>query len=148
MPKDFENSINLDQLVDDEARDLVRQRLEDADDFDADAVDIDIRDGRVTVEGRVGTEEERQQVEQVLTLFGAEHYANNVVVDELVRAKRSLGERGPETSDTAEHLREDTAGDMYGTRDMRKAIEQGQSYTLPDGPMQDGIGGGDSGERH
>ena len=164
MPKDFEGTINLDQMDDDDVRDLVLQRLDEAEDFDADSVEIEVSDGRVVVEGRVGTEEERQHVEQVLNAMGAEEYENNVVVDEIARAEHSeaadvaaleddavddeLGERGRNTSDTAEHLHPDTAGEQFGTHDMKKAIEQGQSYSPPDGPMQEGIGGGNGGERH
>lgn len=164
MAKDFENTLSTDQLDDGDVRDLVRQRLDEDADFDADSVDIEVRDGRVRVEGRVGTEEERQHVEQVLTALGAEDYENNVVVDELARVEHSeaadvaaleddavddeLGERGRVTSDTAEHLHPDTAGEQFGTRDMKKAIEQGQSYSPPDGPMQEGIGSGEGGERH
>ncbi|HUG38946.1 MAG TPA: hypothetical protein VMM12_00590 [Longimicrobiales bacterium] len=91
-------------------------------------------------------------------------YENNVVVDEAARAEQSeaadiarledaavddeLGERGETTSDTAEHLLPDTAGEQFGTHDMKKAIEQGQSYNPPEGPMQEGIEGGPQGERH
>lgn len=164
MPKDFENAINIDQLDDRAIHDLVRQRLEEAADFDAGSVDIAVRDGHVRVEGRVGTEEERQHVAQVLTQLGAEEYQNDVVVDEARRAERSeaadvarledaavddeLGERGKTTSDTAEHLRPDTRSEQVGTQDVKKAVEQGQSYTPPDGPMQEGIEGGPQGERH
>ena len=164
MPKDFENTINTDQLDDDDIRDLVRQRLDEADDFEVDNVEVAVRDGQVLVEGRVGTDEERQHVEQVLTSLGVQDYENNVVVDEVVRAEHSeaadvasledaaiddeMGERGRATSDTAEHLLADTAGEQFGTHDMQKAIEQGQSYTPPDGPMQEGIEGGPQGERH
>ena len=164
MARDFEDGINLDQLNDDDIRDLVRQRLDEAEDFDADDVEIEVSDGRIRVEGRVGTDEERQHVEQLLTRLGAQDYSNDVVVNEVARAERSqaadiasleddaiadeLGERGGETSDTAEHLRDDVEGEQYGTRDMKKAIEQGQSYTPPDGPMQEGIEGGRTGERH
>ena len=167
MAQDFEDAINLDQMTDDDIRELVRQRLDEDDAFDADAVDVDVREGRVTVEGRVGTEGERQRVAQLLTALGAAGYDNNVVVDETTRAQRSdaadvarledaaaqapLGESAGSTSDTAEHLRPDPAGEQYGTKDMKKAIEQGQTYTPPDGPMQEGIGGGDGregGEHH
>lgn len=164
MPKDFENTINTDQLDDGDIRDIVRQRLDDAEDFEVDNVEIEVTDGQVVVEGRVGTDEERQHVEQVLTAMGVQDYANNVVVDEVARAQHSeaadiasledaavddeLGERGKATTDTAEHLLPDTAGEQFGTHDMKKAIEQGQSYSPPDGPMQEGIEGGPQGERH
>jgi hypothetical protein len=161
MARDYENAINLDQLEDGDIRELVRQHLEEDDDFDADSVDIDVSDGRVTVEGRVGTEAERQHVEQVLTALGASRYSNDVVVDETYRAQRSeaadearaedaaaaapMGEAGERTTDTAQHLQDDEAGDLYGTRDMQKAIQEGQTYVPPDGPTQEGIEGD---ERH
>jgi hypothetical protein len=161
MKRDFEDSINLDQLTDEDVRDLVRDRLDQADDFETDTLEIEVTDGRVRVEGRVGTEGERQYVEQVLTGLGVVEFENDVVVDRLTRQERSeaadmaaledaaaaspLGDSGGATSDTAEHLLPDDLGDMNGTRDMGKAIEQGMSYEPPDTPFQEGIG---EGERH
>lgn len=162
MPNDFENTINFDQMDDDDIGELVRQRLDEDPDFDVDAVEIHVRNGEVRVEGRVGTNGERQHVEQVLSFLGTTEIENNVVVDENARAQRaeaaddaraedaaataSLGESGKSTSDTAEHLQPDDAGELYGTRDPRKAIEEGKSYSPPEGPTQEGIGGG--GEQH
>lgn len=160
MARDYEDGINLDQMDDGDIGGLVRQELHEADDFDVDDVDVTVRDGHIRVEGRVGTEGERQRVEQVLGRLGAIEFTNNVMVDENVRAQRSdaadtariedaavgspLGESSGSDSDTAEHLREDTAGDMYGTHDVKKAVEGGQSYTPPDGPVQEGTGGGEN----
>lgn len=160
MPKDFEDAVNLDQMDDDDIGELLRQRLNEAEEFDVDSVEIEVRDGRVTVEGRVGTDQERQHVEQILTSLGAEDYDNNVVVDEATWAERSdaadianledaavtdaLGERGKSSSDTSEHLQDDTASEQYGTRDMKKAVEEGRSYNPPDGPLQEGVGGGET----
>jgi hypothetical protein len=150
MPRDYEDAINLDQLSDEDVRDLVVQRLGEAEGFDADAVEVEVDAGRVRVEGRVGTDGERQHVEQVLS-----------AVDRLARQERDeaadmarledaaapapLGETGAATSDTAEHLRRDDQSELYGTGDMRKAIEEGRSYEPPEGPFQEGVGGG---ERH
>lgn len=161
MGRDFEDSINLEQLPDEDARRLIRERLEQDEKFDVDAVDVTVAGGRVLVEGRVGTEEERQHVERVLEALGAGDLENNVVVDPLARAERSeaadiarledaavtdeLGESGKSTSDTAEHLRPDDAAELGGTRDVRKAIEEGKSYNPPGGPVQEGAG---EGERH
>lgn len=159
MPNDFENTINFDQMDDDDIGELVRQRLDEDADFDVDSVDVHVRDGRVRVEGRVGTEGERQHVGQVLSFLGSTDIENNVVVDENVRTQRAeavdeaiaeddattptLGETGETTSDTAEHLQPDDGGEMYGTRNPRKAIEEGQAYTPPEGPTQEGMGGGE-----
>ena len=161
MPKDFEDAVNLDQMDDDDIGELSRQRLDEDADFDVDTVDVDVREGHVSVEGRVGTEGERQHVEQVLGFLGATAFDNNVVVDENARAQRSegadeaiaedaaataaVGESGKSTSDTAEHLQPDDSGEMYGTRDPKKAIEEGKSYTPPEGPTQEGVRGD---ERH
>lgn len=167
MAEDYENAINLDQMTDADVRDLVRERLEEDADFDVDAVEVTVADGQVTVEGRVGTEGELQRVDQVLTALGASDYENNVVVDPLTRAERSdaadvarvedrgsqppLGASSSRTSDTAEHLRPDPAADQYGTKDVQKAIQDGQAYTPPDEPVQegfDGTEGSPGGERH
>ncbi|MFW5951111.1 MAG: hypothetical protein ACOC3J_00505 [Gemmatimonadota bacterium] len=157
MADDFEGTINLDQMDDDDIGELVRQRLDEDAGFNVDTVEVEVRRGLVKVEGRVGTEGERQHVEQVLTALGATDYENNVVVDENTRAQRAdaaddalvedqaapapLGESGTATSDTAEHLQRNEAEELYGTRDPKKAIEEGKSYTPPEGPTQEGIGG-------
>ena len=167
MAEDFENAINLDQMTDEDIEAIVTQRLDEDEDFDVDAVEVHASNGHVTVEGRVGTEGERQHVEQILTSLGAEDYDNNVVVDEAARTQRSeaadiahledeaaqsgLGESAKNTSDTADHLQRDDSAEQYGTKDMKKAIEQGQTYTPPDGPMQEGMEGGEGrpgGEQH
>lgn len=161
MAHDYEDAVNLSQMTDRDVRDLVHQRLDEADEFDVDAVDIHVEGGRVRVEGRVGTEGERQHVEQVLSALGTQSYDNNVVVDRLAREQRDeaadiarledsattseLGDSAATTSDTADHLRPDDPGDMHGTRDVQKAVEEGKSYTPPDGPLQEGIEGD---ERH
>jgi hypothetical protein len=161
MAHDYEDAINLDQMTDEDVRDLVRQRLDQADDFETDTLDIEVVGGRIRIEGRVGTEGERQYVDQVLTGLGVVEYDNDVIVDRLTRQERSeeadiarledaateapLGDSGSATSDTAEHLLPDDLGDMQGTRDMKKAIEEGKSYQPPDAPLQEGIG---DGERH
>ena len=53
MADDYENTLNPDQLPDDDIRAVVRQRLDDDPDFDVEDVDVAVRDGHVTVEGRV-----------------------------------------------------------------------------------------------
>lgn len=157
MAKDFEGTINLDQMEDPEIEALVRQQLDEEPRFNPDTVEIEVENGQVTVSGRVGTEGERQHVEQVLTALGATDYVNDVVVDEIARSQRPdaadearaedaqatapIGESGKVTTDTAEHLQPDDAGDMYGTRDPKKAIEEGKTYTPPDSPVQEGIRG-------
>jgi len=158
---DYEDGINLEQMTDADVRALLRQRLEEAEEFDVDAVEIEVADGHVRVDGRVGTDGERQHIEQVLSQLGAVDYTNDVIVDRLARAERheaadmarledaattaEMGETRTSSSDTADHLRPDVAGELYGTGDMQKAVEEGKSYNPPEGPFQEGIG---EGERH
>ncbi len=105
----------------------------------------------------MGTEAERQRVDQILTGVGAVDYQNDVVVDEAARARRAdaadeahiedqqaeaqIGESGKSTTDTAEHLSRDRSDRLYGTKDMKKAIQEGTAYTPPDKPVQEGVEG-------
>ncbi|MGH7480807.1 MAG: BON domain-containing protein, partial [Longimicrobiales bacterium] len=153
MRRDFEDLYDLDDLSDQELEELIRQKLEERDELDADAVDVAVKNGRVHISGRVGTEEEIQEIEQILDDdLGVSNYVNDVIVDETTRAEHSeaadvtrvedaavedeLGERGKRTEDTAEHLLPDTEGELYGTHDMQKAVERGESYNPPDRPPQ------------
>lgn len=157
MANDFENTVNLDQMDDPDIETLVRQQLDEEPRFNVDTVEVGVENGRITVTGRVGTEGERQHVGQVLTALGAVDYQNDVVVDENTRSQRpdaaddaraedaettaAIGESGKTTSDTAEHLQPDESGDLHGTRDPQKAIQEGKTYTPPDSPIQEGVRG-------
>ena len=152
---DFENALNLEQMTDDDVAELVRQELDEDDAFDPDAVAITVEQGAITVEGRVGTEAERQRVDQILAGLGAAAFRNEVVVDEAARARRDeaadeahvedresraqIGEPGKATADTAEHLHDDRSDRLYGTKDVKTAIEEGTPYTPPDRPVQEGV---------
>lgn len=118
---------------------------------------MEVEGGRVRVEGRVGTEGERQHVDQVLSSLGVVDYRNEVVVVRLARESRAeaadqariedtaspaqMGESSRPLSDTAQHLDPDEAGEMYGTRDPQRAAGEGKSYNPPEGPFQEGIEG-------
>lgn len=154
---DFEEALNPDQMTDRDVEELVRQQLDEDESFNPDTVDVTADGGRITVSGRVGTEAERQRVDQTLTALGATDFQNDVMVDEATRARRAdaadeahvedaearaqVGESGKATTDTAEHLHPDTSDELYGTKDMKKAIEEGTPYTPPDRPVQEGVEG-------
>lgn len=160
MAEDFEDAINLDQMTDADVRELVRQRLGESEELEADTLDVDVVGGRIRIEGRVGTEGERQHVEQVLGGLGAVDFENNVVVDPVTRIERpeaadrarledeaassGLGDPSDATSDTAEHFRADPESEARGTQDMREAIQEGRSYNPPEGPFQEGVGEGEN----
>lgn len=155
MQDDFEDLYGVDDLDDRELYDLIMQEFTDEPELDPDELDVQVEDGFVTVSGRVGTEQELQQIEQILDdVIGLSDYSNEVVLDEIVRAEQSAaadeavmeeqeveaqtGEEGDVTEPTADHLLEDLDGELYGTHDLQKAIEQGESYNAPDHPLQQG----------
>lgn len=155
--RDSEEIYDLDAMTDPEIRQLVLQRLEDEDSLDVDGLEIEVSDGAVIVSGRLGTEDEVEAVERIIVdRIGVTDFENGLVVDELVRQEQAEAAdeaavdtdsaagaqpgRGDRTEPSAEHLVDDVEGDMYGTDDMQKAIEQGESYTPPDQPHEEGIG--------
>jgi hypothetical protein len=131
------------------------QKLDESTDWDGDRVEVRVEEGHVLLEGRVGTEQELQQIEQIVTdVLGLHDVSNDIVVDPLVRGERSqaadiaatedargapiLGEGAHNTSDTAAHLVDDTEHEHFGTSDPREATERGFSYNPPDGRTQEG----------
>ncbi|MEX0907793.1 MAG: BON domain-containing protein [Gemmatimonadota bacterium] len=155
MVRDGADFYDIESLGDEELRKLVREELAGHPDLDADGLDLVVRDGIVTVSGRVGTEAEFQIIEHVLSdVLGVSAVENELVIDELVRLQQPEpadsanaqvyatggGASGgaDRTEDSAEHLLRDTAADQYGTDDMGEAIERGHIYNPPDTPVQEG----------
>lgn len=155
MAEGYEDVYDLDSMDDGEIRELIRQQFQDYPEMDADAVDVTVEDGFVTLSGRVGTEMELQRAEAIVSdVLGIKDYSNELVIDEITRTELSeaadeavaqdaqaeevLGEGGEQTEPSAEHLIEDVETEMYGTHDMGAAIEQGKSYNPPDRPIQEG----------
>jgi len=156
MPRDYEDLYDLENLDDEELHDLVLQEMSEYPDLDPDLIDVRVEDGFVTLEGRVGTEQELQQFELVLSeVLGISNYSNNLVIDQLVRAEHSegaddavvedeevdaqLGEAGEVTEPSADHLMESLEGELYGTQDLHRALERGETYQPPIRPVQEGI---------
>ena len=161
MASDYEDLYDIDNMSDADLKDLVIQELHEHPDIDVDLIEVTVQDGEVRVAGRVGTEQEVQQVEHVITdLLGASDIHNELVIDELVRGQRSeaadeamveeaaadaqTGETARRTSDTAEHLMDDTSAEQFGTHNLQDAIQRGTSYEPPDRPGQEGILGGEN----
>ena len=149
-------------MEDGELRKLIVELLREEPSVDADGVEVSVRAGTVRVRGRLGTEQEIEAVETLLLdRLGVENIENELVLDELVRpslseaaddasieedrASYNRPSRGDRTDPEAAHLLEDVEGELYGTEDMQKAIEQGESYTPPDAPREEGTR---SRERH
>ena len=158
MARDYEDLGSADALNDEELRAKVREALADNGGIDVDNVTVRVRDGEVQLLGRVGTEEELRTAEHVLTdVVGVWDFSNELVVDALRRSEEEeaaddaveardagdyiLGDRPVPLSPEADHLVEDLEGEMYGTHDLQKAIESGESYSPPDRATPEGIDG-------
>jgi hypothetical protein len=145
-------------MTDDEVYDLVVQHLGEYPDLDLGWIEVKVRDGRVTLSGRVASDGEVQVAEKaVLDVLGfpGERFDNELMVDELHRSElpeavdeavvaelETAAELGDPAilhqSDTAEHLVEDLVAQTYGTRDASGAVQDGTAYEPPDRPMPDG----------
>ena len=156
MEKDYEDTRDLDHLTDGELRALVRDELEMQLAFDPDDVDVSVNSGVVRLSGRVGTDEELRIVERVVTdVVGVNKIKNELFVDPIRRAESPeaidehlvdeelhqgllLGDMPRPDNPEAEHLRENIRSELFGTTDVREAIEGGIPWNPPDGPTPEG----------
>jgi len=156
MARDYENLDDIDEMDDDELRELVRERLDNVGGLDAENVTVRAENGIVHLMGRVGTEAERRIAEHAVTdILGISRVENELVVDELRRSENPddpeeaeeleeeesgmVGWSPPEPyEDTAAHLEEDLDARLYGTADVQEAIGEGTAYEPPDGPTPEG----------
>ncbi len=161
MADDYDNTDEIRNLSDEELHAHVRAELASRNGFDSDDIELAVRDGAVTLSGRVGTEEELRIVEHVLTdVIGIEEVTNNLVVDELRRAVSPeaidehladeeqhsgllLGDVPRQFSAESAHLADVGSSDPDGTRDLQEAMEEGEPWTPPESPTPEGIGGSD-----
>jgi hypothetical protein len=167
MARDFEDLNNLDDLNDDELRGVVRDHLAAHNALDIDDFTVEVRDGLVVLNGRVGTDGERLIAEHVVTdLIGAQRCQNNVFVDPARRATSPeaideqlvnddrmegllLGDKPVPLDPETETLEEDVDADLYGTTDVGHAIQDGTAWIPPESPTQEGFTGrGEFGEDH
>jgi len=161
---DYDNTDEIANLSDDELLELVRSELRAQNAFDSNDVAVRVRNGAVTVAGRVGTEEERRIIDHVLTdVIGLSQVDNQLVVDELRRATSPeaidehlvdeeehagllLGDSPLPYSPEAQHLADlAPTEDDGGTHDILEAIENAEPWIPPESPTPEGIGGQDQG---
>ena len=167
MARDFEDIHDLDDLSDGELRDLVRQHLAANNAIDVDDLTVTVEEGVVMLEGRVGTDEERQIAEHVVTdVLGIERFENRIFVDPLRRAVTSedidehvaqedredgllLGDTPAPREPTDESAEENEEAQQFGTTDVTKAIEEGAAWIPPESPTPEGLSErGEFGEDH
>ena len=157
MARDYEDIHDIDDLNDDELRDLVRTHLAADSAIDAADISVVVEDGVVLLAGRVGTEAEQQIAAHIVTdVLGVEQFENQLMVDPLRRAispeaidehlvdeevtsGRLIGDRAVPLDPEAERLEEDLDARLYGTTDVQKAIEEGTSWNPPDSPTPEGL---------
>jgi hypothetical protein len=165
MTRDYEDFSSIEDLGDDELRQLVRQRLSEHSGLDIDDMVVEIDNGMVRLQGRVGTESELRIAEHVLTdVVGIPEVDNQLVVDairrdetpmdiedhlqaELAVSGLMLGEM-PEQESPEVHLArgdEDLEERMFGTVNPQDAIAHGTSYNPPMSPTPEGMLGTDAG---
>jgi hypothetical protein len=162
VEKDYEDIREIDNLSDNELRALVRDELEMQLAFDPADVDVSVRSGVVRLSGRVGTEEELRIVEHVVTdIVGINKLKNELFVDPIRRAESPeaidehlvdeelhegllLGDVPRPEDPESEHLHENTRAELFGTTDVREAIEGGIPWNPPDGPTPEGVSGMDA----
>ncbi len=158
MERDYEDVFGLDGLSDEELRELVRDQLSEYDTVDLDSIVVHAHDGHVTMSGRVGTDEERQIVDHVLTdVIGLAAFTNNLVVDRIhrdeepaavddqlasamVRGEDELGGSDLDNIDPEdeERMTDDDDAALFGTHDVRSSIENGVPWVPPDAPTPEG----------
>lgn len=167
MARDFEDLHSIDDLNDDELRGLVREHLAAHNALDIDDFTIEAQNGLVILNGRVGTDGERLVAEHVVTdLVGAQRCQNNLFVDptrrginpeavdeNLVNEDRMdgllLGDKPVPIEPETETVTEDLDAELYGTRDVGHAIQEGTPWIPPESPTQEGLTGrNEFGEDH
>lgn len=169
MARDFEDIHDLGDLGDRELRDLIVDHFRDTSALDADDITVRVHEGRVVLEGRVGTDGEKRIAEHVLTdVVGVSDFENGILVDPLRRARSSedaeenlnqeqrtegllLGDRSVPLEPESEDREEDLDARLFGTTDVQKAIGDATSWIPPESPTQEGFDGADGqagGEDH
>ena len=163
MARDFEDIHDLDDLSDEDLRDLVRDWLGQQSGIDADDITVSVEDGMVTLGGRVGTEAELRVAEHLVTdSLGITNLENDIVVDALRRAESPmavddhlvdeaehsgvlLGDRTRPLSDEVAETEDDADTQLFGTTDVQSSISQGTAWIPPMQPTPEGLRGTDAG---
>jgi hypothetical protein len=159
MARDFEDIHDIDDLDDAELKQLVLTHLAGSKAIDADDITVTAFEGKVHLAGRVGTAQELQVAEHIVTdVLGIETVVNELVVDPIRRAESPeaiddhladeaehegllLGDRPLPISPEAEHLadsRDDSR--QFGTVDVGSAIADGTPWIPPESPTPEGLG--------
>jgi hypothetical protein len=156
MQRDFEDIFDTEDLDPDELRRLVRETLRDNRSIDPLEIKVHVRDGKVILAGRVGTDAEKRIAERVVAdRIGLTNVESQLMVDPLRRATSPeaadenvtdeqlhegllLGDAPQSQSDSADHLADHAEDEMLGTVDRTEAIEDGIPWIPPESPTPEG----------
>lgn len=158
MAHDYEDVFDTEDMDDDELRALVEGALRGNNSIDVDDITVEVRNGEVTLTGRVGTEVEARVAEHIVTDQIGLDVNNELTVDEIRRsvspeaidehladedehAGLLLGDEPPRTSDTAAHIGLDRDSSLLGTTDQHESIEEAMPWIPPESPTPEGLGG-------
>lgn len=151
MAKAFDGDVfDFRNMTDDEIRGVVLDRLRGDPNINPDEIDVVVRNGAVTLSGRVGTDAEVEVASSLLDdVLDLDQFSNELIVDALRRdvdeekdgvSNDPSANRFEHQSDTTEHLVEDLESETFGTDDVSQAIRDGSPYSPPEGPFPDGYG--------
>jgi hypothetical protein len=159
MARDYEDIFDTEDLDDNELKQLARETLRDNRSIDPRDIHLHVRDGKIVLAGRVGTETELRVAERLLTdRLGLDRVENQLVVDPTRRAESPeaidthladeeahegllLGEGPDQQDDTARHLVDDQEAELYGTVDRTESMEDGVTWIPPESPTPEGLEG-------
>ncbi len=156
MPRDFEDIFDTEDLDPNELRRLVRETLRDNRSIDPQDINVHVRDGKVILAGRVGTDAEKRIAERVVgDRLGLTNVESQLVVDPLRRATSPeaadenisdeqlhegllLGDAPRSHTDSSDHLASHAEDELLGTVDRTEAIEGGIPWIPPESPTPEG----------
>lgn len=156
MPRDYEDIFDTEDMDPEELRRLVRETLRDNRSIDPLDIAVHVRNGRVILAGRVGTDSEKRVAERVVgDRIGLTNLESQLVVDPIRRATSPeaadesasdeeqhegllLGDAPRDRSDSTEHLASHAEDELLGTVDRTEAIEDGIPWIPPESPTPEG----------
>jgi hypothetical protein len=146
MARDYEDIFDTEDLDDDELRRVVRELLRDNRSIDAADISIHINDGKIVLEGRVGTDAERRIAERVVSdRLGLDNVRSRLIVDPLRRVE------SPEAADEQQEDEGDNGGESEllpteehsadRTADSSESTELGIPWIPPSSQTPEGMNG-------
>lgn len=156
MERDYEDIFDSEDLDANELRRQVRETLRDNRSIDPLDINVHVRENKVILTGRVGTDAEKRIAERVVgDRIGLTNVESQLVVDPLRRATSPeavdehiadeedhegllLGDRPVPFSDTSEHLAADMGAEYTGTTDRMEATEEAIPWIPPESPTPEG----------